>query len=203
MLLHEGLCAICRWHVIGYRQLGHGPGVILVHGGMQASQDFMKLATELSGQFTIYVPDRRGRGLSGPFGDNYSVIKECEDVATLVGKTGARNIFGLSSGAIIALRSSLAMPESSQCSALRAAPLRQRINPRIVGASIRTGDRARQDHASTGYRFQRDTGRTATLCAITALHPRSCPRATRRDLSTIPREMTSPSRLWCRPSITT
>jgi hypothetical protein len=49
---------------------------------MQASQDFMKLATELSSQFTIYVPDRRGRGLSGPFGNNYSVIKECEDVAT-------------------------------------------------------------------------------------------------------------------------
>ncbi|MGO8723765.1 MAG: alpha/beta fold hydrolase [Acidimicrobiales bacterium] len=95
---------------IGYRELGHGPGVILVHGGMQASQDFMKLATELSGKFTIYVPDRRGRGLSGPFGDNYSVIKECEDVAALVEKTGTQNIFGLSSGAIIALRASLAIP---------------------------------------------------------------------------------------------
>ena len=94
---------------IGYRQLGHGPGVIVVHGGMQASQDFMKLATELSGQFTIYVPDRRGRGFSGPFGDNYSVIKECEDVAALVEKTGTQNIFGLSSGAIIALRASLKM----------------------------------------------------------------------------------------------
>jgi len=95
---------------IGYRQLGHGPGVLLVHGGMQASQDFMKLASELSGQFTLYVPDRRGRGLSGPFGDNYSVIKECEDIAALVEKTGAQNIFGLSSGAIIALRASLAIP---------------------------------------------------------------------------------------------
>ena len=49
---------------IGYRELGHGPGVYLgSDGGMQASQDFMKLATELSGKFTIYVPDRRGRGL--------------------------------------------------------------------------------------------------------------------------------------------
>jgi pimeloyl-ACP methyl ester carboxylesterase len=35
---------------IGYRQLGHGPAVVLVHGGMQASQDFMKLTTELSGK---------------------------------------------------------------------------------------------------------------------------------------------------------
>jgi pimeloyl-ACP methyl ester carboxylesterase len=96
--------------LIGYRQLGHGPGVILVHGGMQASQDFMKLATELSGQFTIFVPDRRGRGRSGPFGDSYSVIRECEDVAALAEKTGAQNIFGLSSGAIIALRASLTVP---------------------------------------------------------------------------------------------
>jgi pimeloyl-ACP methyl ester carboxylesterase len=76
---------------------------------MQASQHFMKLAVELSGQFTIYVPDRRGRGMSGPFGDSYSVIKECEDVAALVEKTGAQNIFGLSSGATIALRASLAI----------------------------------------------------------------------------------------------
>jgi len=95
---------------IGYRRLGFGPGIILVHGGMQAAQDFMKLATVLSSQFTIYVPDRRGRGLSGSFGDNYSVIKECEDVAALVAKTGTQNIFGLSSGAIIALRASLAVP---------------------------------------------------------------------------------------------
>ena len=29
---------------IGYRRLGHGPAVIVVHGGMQASQDFMRLA---------------------------------------------------------------------------------------------------------------------------------------------------------------
>jgi pimeloyl-ACP methyl ester carboxylesterase len=108
--------------MISYRQVGCGPGVILVHGGMQAAQDFMKLATELSGQFTTYVPDRRGRGKSGPFGDHYSVIKECEDVAALAEKTGAENIFGLSSGAVIALRASLTVP-SLQRVALYEPPL--------------------------------------------------------------------------------
>src|ERR1700678_4399433 len=88
---------------IGYRRLGHGPAVILGHGGMQASQDFMELGTELSGNFTVYVPDRRGRGMSGPFGDDYSVVRECEDVAALAESTKTQNIFGLSSGAIIAL----------------------------------------------------------------------------------------------------
>jgi pimeloyl-ACP methyl ester carboxylesterase len=61
---------------IGYRQLGRGAGVILLHGGMKTSQDFMTLAAALSDAFTVYVVDRRGRGLSGPIGDGFSVDKE-------------------------------------------------------------------------------------------------------------------------------
>lgn len=95
---------------IGYRRLGEGSGVILIHGGMEASQHLMKLAAALSDGFTVYVPDRRGRGMSGPFGADYSVARECEDIAALVAKTGARNIFGLSSGALISLRAALVVP---------------------------------------------------------------------------------------------
>ncbi|MGB9370930.1 MAG: alpha/beta hydrolase, partial [Halobacteriota archaeon] len=62
--------------VIGYRQMGSGPGIILVHGAVMSSQLFMKLGTALSDTFTVYIPDRRGRGLSGPFGDNYGIQKE-------------------------------------------------------------------------------------------------------------------------------
>jgi pimeloyl-ACP methyl ester carboxylesterase len=56
---------------IGYQQLGSGPGVILVHGAVSSSQLFMKLGAALSDAFTVYIPDRRSRGLSGLFGDNY------------------------------------------------------------------------------------------------------------------------------------
>src|SRR5450631_2882100 len=69
---------------IGYRQLGHGPGLLLVHGGMMTSQNFLKLATALSNEFTVYVYDRRGRGLSGSYGENYSMKKECEDLDALL-----------------------------------------------------------------------------------------------------------------------
>jgi pimeloyl-ACP methyl ester carboxylesterase len=93
--------------MLGYRYLGEGPGLIIVHGGMQASQHFMKLATILSDEFTVYVPDRRGRGLSGPHGSGYSMAKECEDVRALLDKTGARFVFGLSSGALISLQVAL------------------------------------------------------------------------------------------------
>jgi pimeloyl-ACP methyl ester carboxylesterase len=96
--------------VIGYRQMGNGPGLILVHGAMQTSRSFTNLAAALADAFTVYVPDRRGRGLSGPFGDDYGIKKEVEDLAALTAATDARNVFGLSSGALITLQAALLLP---------------------------------------------------------------------------------------------
>jgi pimeloyl-ACP methyl ester carboxylesterase len=45
---------------IGYCQLGDGPGVILLHGAGQSSENLRTLAADLSDRFTVYVPDRRG-----------------------------------------------------------------------------------------------------------------------------------------------
>nr|WP_294861087.1 alpha/beta hydrolase [uncultured Fluviicola sp.] len=92
---------------IGYRQLGNGVGLILVHGGMMASQNFMALAKELSNEFTVYVPDRRGRGLSEKNVRIYGLKAESEDLQALINKTGAEIIFGLSSGAIITLQAAI------------------------------------------------------------------------------------------------
>jgi pimeloyl-ACP methyl ester carboxylesterase len=95
---------------IGFRKVGQGPGIILVHGSMMVSQDLMRLAGLLSNDFTVSIPDRRGRGLSVPHGDNYSLIKESEDIKALVDKTDSKNIFGLSSGANVALHAALITP---------------------------------------------------------------------------------------------
>src|SRR5262245_29256535 len=81
---------------ISYRQLGNGPGLVLIHGGLQASQNLMALAVALSDAFTLYLPDRRGRGKSGSCGPAHGIRTECEDIEALVRKTGARRIFGLS-----------------------------------------------------------------------------------------------------------
>ena len=94
---------------IAYRKFGDGPGLVLVHGGMMSGQNFTNLATALSAQFTVYVPDRRGRGRSGPMGD-YSLGKEVDDLAAVLEATGVRNVFGLSSGAVICLRAALDLP---------------------------------------------------------------------------------------------
>jgi pimeloyl-ACP methyl ester carboxylesterase len=100
--------------VYGYLRSGRGPGLIVLHGGMQSSRSFSRLATLLSDQFTVYLPDRRGRGLSGPGVSPYGMAREVEDVEALVAETGATRIFGLSSGALIALRAAAVLPALRQ-----------------------------------------------------------------------------------------
>jgi pimeloyl-ACP methyl ester carboxylesterase len=77
---------------------------------MQSGRNFTRLAAALSDTFTVYVPDRRGRGLSGSFGDTYGIHAEVDDLAALLAETGAHNVFGLSSGALITLQAALTVP---------------------------------------------------------------------------------------------
>ena len=46
---------------IGYRQIGSGPGVVLVQGAMGTARNYDELARLLAKDFTVYVPDRRGQ----------------------------------------------------------------------------------------------------------------------------------------------
>jgi pimeloyl-ACP methyl ester carboxylesterase len=95
---------------IGYRQLGHGPSVVVLHGIMESAQSHMQLAEALADTFTVYLPDRRGRGLSGPQGSDYRLEKEVEDLDALLTKTGAHYVFGVSAGAIVCLQAALTLP---------------------------------------------------------------------------------------------
>ena len=70
----------------------------------------MRLGSQLAHTFTVYIPDRRGRGLSGPLGPNYSFRSEDEDLAALTTRTGARNVFGVADGALFALHGVLNLP---------------------------------------------------------------------------------------------
>jgi pimeloyl-ACP methyl ester carboxylesterase len=94
---------------IGYRQLGRGPALLLLHGHMESAQSHIQLAEALAASFTVYLPDRRGRGLSGPYGKDYSIQKDVEDMDALLTKTGAHYVFGVSSGGIIWLQAALSL----------------------------------------------------------------------------------------------
>ena len=88
---------------ISYYTTGSGPGLILVHGALSMATDYNTMAECLGKDFTVYAMDRRGRGLSGPQGRDYSIIKECEDVAALQKKVNAEYLFGHSYGGLVAL----------------------------------------------------------------------------------------------------
>jgi pimeloyl-ACP methyl ester carboxylesterase len=95
---------------IGYRRFGRGPGLVLLHGSMSSGAHHTELARVLADSFTVYVPDRRGRGLTGPYGGRDPLAEELEDLWALLVATGTSNVWGLSSGAIIALHAARTTP---------------------------------------------------------------------------------------------
>jgi pimeloyl-ACP methyl ester carboxylesterase len=95
---------------IGYCRRGTGPGLVLLHGAGQSSENLSTLATILSDRFTVYLPDRRGRGMSGPYGDFHGLRTEVGDLCALLDECGAHFVFGLSAGAVIAVETALVRP---------------------------------------------------------------------------------------------
>ncbi|PZG03705.1 alpha/beta fold hydrolase [Nonomuraea aridisoli] len=95
---------------IHYHRLGRGPGLVILHGAMQTGRSQLELAQALAGDFTCYLPDRRGRGGSGPAGPAYGLQREVEDLDAVLRATGAPYALGVSSGAIITLHTARVQP---------------------------------------------------------------------------------------------
>jgi hypothetical protein len=77
---------------IGYRQLGGGPGIVVLHGSMSSGYYHLQLAEALADAFTVYLPDRRGRGLSGPYRRSDGIEQEAGDLdAVLAATAGHRD----------------------------------------------------------------------------------------------------------------
>ncbi len=92
---------------IAYDLYGSGDPVILVGGAFQqrmGDQQTVQLASLLGAGHTVYHYDRRGRGGSTDTLP-YAVEREVEDLAALVDAAGGSAcVFGMSSGAVLALR---------------------------------------------------------------------------------------------------
>ncbi len=90
---------------IGYKSVGQGPGLVLVQGAMGTIDQFTQLAQELSDSFMVYLPERRGRGISPKtYTEVYTTEQDVEDLEALLNETNAKYVFGLSAGAIITLQ---------------------------------------------------------------------------------------------------
>ncbi len=94
---------------VDYYELGHGPAVIMLHGAMESARSHLRLAESLADAFTVYLPERRGHHQNVP-GKDYRMQQEVDDLAALLAKTSAHNVFGVSAGGLICLQSALTIP---------------------------------------------------------------------------------------------
>jgi pimeloyl-ACP methyl ester carboxylesterase len=90
---------------IAYAKVGHGPLAIVVGGALSSRSGWTepKLAQRLAPNFTVINYDRRGRGDSKDT-PPYAPKREVEDIEALLNEfAGSGYLYGMSSGAALAL----------------------------------------------------------------------------------------------------
>ncbi len=109
---------------IAYEKTGSGPALILVDGALcyRAFGPMPDLAKLLASHFTVYTFDRRGRGESTnsrPF----AVAREVEDIEALIDAAGGTAfVYGISSGACLALEAAIRLGKKVKKLAMYEAP---------------------------------------------------------------------------------
>ncbi|MGQ4619079.1 alpha/beta fold hydrolase [Nocardia sp. R7R-8] len=94
---------------IGYRTIGSGRPLVVVPGSLSDGEEFEPLAHELASEFALVIVDPRGRPLSDPIGDGYSLDRAVEDYQAVLAAVGEPAIlFGHSYGAAVSLHVALA-----------------------------------------------------------------------------------------------
>jgi pimeloyl-ACP methyl ester carboxylesterase len=109
---------------ITYETKGSGPAVILVDGALtyRSFGPMPHLAELLSTHFTVYTYDRRGRGESSN-SKAYAIEREVEDIEALIQKAGGSTfIYGISSGACLALEAAIKLVDKIKKLALYEPP---------------------------------------------------------------------------------
>jgi pimeloyl-ACP methyl ester carboxylesterase len=110
---------------IAFDQVGKGPALILVGGALEQramDSETAQLAPLLAEHFTVFHYDRRGRGESTDT-QPYTVEREIEDIEALITEAGGSAfVFGISSGAALALEAAIKLGEKVKKLAMYEAP---------------------------------------------------------------------------------
>jgi pimeloyl-ACP methyl ester carboxylesterase len=110
---------------IAFDQLGKGPALILVGGALEQramDSETAQLAPLLAKHFTVFHYDRRGRGESTDT-QPYAVEREIEDIDALITEAGGSAfVFGISSGAALALEAAIKLGDKVKKLAMYEAP---------------------------------------------------------------------------------
>jgi len=111
---------------IGWLRVGDGPAVVLLHGSNESARSHTQLALALADAFTVYLPDRRGRGMSGPHRPDHNIRTEVQDLQAVLTESGAQRVFGVSISALIVLQAARTQPAIQKIAAYEPALLMDR-----------------------------------------------------------------------------
>lgn len=134
---------------IAFDESGQGPPVVLVSGALSTRAMNSGLAAALAKRFTVIHFDRRGRGASGDTAP-YAVDREVEDIEALIDRVGGKAcLYGISSGAVLALEAAAKLPAKVRKLALYEPPFivdasRPRVPPEFtarIGELVSAGRR--------------------------------------------------------------
>jgi len=159
---------------IAFERVGTGASVILVDAALcrRGLGPSTALAARLASHFTVFTYDRRGRGASGDT-PPYAMEREIEDIAALVETAGGSvYLWGMSSGAVLALEASHRLSGVRRLAIYEAPLIVDASRPSTeqhwdrIGAAITAGDRG-----ATVREFLRMVGVPALFVGLMRLSP--------------------------------
>ncbi len=126
-------------HQVVYRIAGDGPPVVLIHGMVNSSKHWEKVALKLAERYTVIAPDLLGHGDSAAVRGDYSLgAHACSirDLLTTIGIERA-TIVGHSLGGGIAMQFFYQFPQRVERLALiSSGGLGQDVSPMLRGAAL-------------------------------------------------------------------
>lgn len=159
---------------IAFDQVGQGPPVILIDGALcyRDMGQSRELAELLSRQFTVFTYDRRGRGSSGDTAP-YAVEREVEDIAALLDEAGsAAYVWGISSGAVLALEAASRVSGIKKVALYEAPFIVDRSRSATEDGWVRIGEAVAANRRSDAVKlFLKLVGVPAFFIALTQLMP--------------------------------
>ena len=159
---------------IVFDRIGNGPTVILVDGALcyRSMGPSGQLAELLSQHFTVMTYDRRGRGASGDTAP-YAVEREVEDIAALLNEaSGAAFVWGMSSGAVLALEAANRLGGIKKLALYEAPFIVDDTRPTTEGDWVQIGEAVAADRRSEAVKlFLKSVGVPGFFMALMRLMP--------------------------------
>lgn len=164
-------------HRVIYRIAGNGPPVVLIHGMVNSSRHWEKVALRLASRYTVIAPDLIGHGDSATPRGDYSLGAHAASIRDLLSAIGIdrATVVGHSLGGGVAMQFFYQFPQRTERLALvssgglgrevspllrlaampgASAALAVAAHPRVLDTLWRTGERMRERGANSGVQLQ-------------------------------------------------